>query len=581
MKKFFGAFAVSSLIASSAFASPFSDVPNNHWSYNAINDVVQSGIMKGYRGGMFKGKETVNRYEMAIIISRLLRKLEGQSVSSDVRRTMDRLGEEFMDELDLIGARLTALENAFHEHVTEGNDGGANGFNFSGNTRVRWENWNVDQAPAAVGSAKDDFTRTLYRTQLDVEKSVERADFKIQLQHDELSGNRAGGTAIGTNAAGGGDVSLSEAWVNYKIDDKYGVKLGRQRISIGNESMIGNLDWSNTPRSFDGWIWYHNTDDFNYKIWSLELANNGSKIGGGAAAGAGVADAELQGIDLNFDDIFSGDLHVHWYHTNGVVAGGGTGTNAANIAGTVAGFPGAAGTGGLGNSLNTYGFDWFRDYDEWSFYLQYAKQSGDNGGAGAANVDYDGDMWNLSVMYDLDEDDTIGLEYTSYSGDETNGATPGTNYEGFVPLAPTAHKFLGAADVFAQSNIQDITFHWKRDVNERNKFSLAYHWFSLENDGSAAVFLPTGGGFGTLTGGAAAATNPIAGTAAGTNRFDDDLGTELDLIWTHKWSEDVNFHIGYAMFDAGDYFSNGKVAGNGVNMSPDVNFGWITTSVKF
>ena len=81
--------------------------------------------MKGYRGGMFKGNETVNRYEMAIIVSRLMKKAGGKGVGADVRRTMDRLGEEFMDELDLIGARLTALENAFHEHVTDGGDAGA------------------------------------------------------------------------------------------------------------------------------------------------------------------------------------------------------------------------------------------------------------------------------------------------------------------------------------------------------------------------------------------------------------------------------------------------------------------------
>jgi hypothetical protein len=59
-----------------------------------------------------------------------------------------------MDELDLIGARLTALENAFHEHVTTGGDTGANGFKFSGEARLRWENRTEDFGTGAT--QKDD-----------------------------------------------------------------------------------------------------------------------------------------------------------------------------------------------------------------------------------------------------------------------------------------------------------------------------------------------------------------------------------------------------------------------------------------
>ena len=153
MKRIFSTLAVSAMLMGSVQANPFADVPSGHWAYNAINHVVQSGVMKGYRGGMFKGKETVTRYEMAIIISRLLNKHKGGAVSSDVRRTMDRLGEEFMDELDLIGARLTALENAFHEHVTDGGDAGSGtGIKISGEMQFRNEFWSFDQG-AKIGRA--------------------------------------------------------------------------------------------------------------------------------------------------------------------------------------------------------------------------------------------------------------------------------------------------------------------------------------------------------------------------------------------------------------------------------------------
>ena len=49
---------------------------------------------------------------MATIISRLLKRAGGSN-DADVRRTLDRLGEEFMDELDLIGARLYSFGRCF------------------------------------------------------------------------------------------------------------------------------------------------------------------------------------------------------------------------------------------------------------------------------------------------------------------------------------------------------------------------------------------------------------------------------------------------------------------------------------
>ena len=166
MNKLLGALAVSAVLTGSTYANPFSDVPAGHWAYGAVNSVVNSGMMKGYPKGMFKGKETVNRYQMATIISRLLKRAGGSN-DADVRRTLDRLGEEFMDELDLIGARLTALEGAFNEHVNEGGD--ASGFKFSGEARVRWENRTEDLA-AAVPAAKDDRSRFQARTLLECRK---------------------------------------------------------------------------------------------------------------------------------------------------------------------------------------------------------------------------------------------------------------------------------------------------------------------------------------------------------------------------------------------------------------------------
>jgi len=521
MKKLLGALAVSTALTGATFASPFTDVPNSHWAYGAINDVVASGIMKGYRGGMFKGNETVNRYEMAIIVSRLMKKAGGKGVGADVRRTMDRLGEEFMDELDLIGARLTALENAFHEHVTDGGDTGANGFAFSGEARVRWENRTEDLTDA---NAKDDMSRFQVRTLIDIEKSVDRADIFVQLAHDKTFGDFGQ-----TDPTIEGNVNINQAYVNFAVTDNSSLKIGRQAFVTGNGSIIGRYDHLQDPYSFDGWKFSSSYDDISYDVWSLRVADDAT-------------DTDIHGLDANFTDIWGGDLHVHYYHATGY-------------------------TGAVDHTLDTYGFDWAKDYEEWDFYVQYATQGG-----GTTNIDYNGTLWNLAVGYDLDEDDKLGLSWTSYSGTDANAAGNGQDAWQHAGLGD-AHNFLGFADVLAQQNVEDITFTWDRQVNDKNSFHLAYHIFSLENDTSAAAFLGNGN-----QGWAGIQTNGGLNQATAANGvFDDDLGNELDLVWKHTLSNDVNLALGYAAFDAGDYFTANNANGN----SPDVTYTWLNATVKF
>ncbi len=59
-------------LAMPAFGASFSDVPSDHWSYNAINKLVAAGIVEGYPDGEYKGQQSMTRYEMAVMVSRAL-----------------------------------------------------------------------------------------------------------------------------------------------------------------------------------------------------------------------------------------------------------------------------------------------------------------------------------------------------------------------------------------------------------------------------------------------------------------------------------------------------------------------------
>ena len=51
---------------------PFKDVPNDHWAYQAIDKLAQLKIIIGDPDGLYHGKRTLTRYEMAVMLARLL-----------------------------------------------------------------------------------------------------------------------------------------------------------------------------------------------------------------------------------------------------------------------------------------------------------------------------------------------------------------------------------------------------------------------------------------------------------------------------------------------------------------------------
>jgi hypothetical protein len=54
---------------------PFKDVPVDHWAYQAVENLRQAGILKGYPDGSLRGKRTITRYEAAAALDRALKNL--------------------------------------------------------------------------------------------------------------------------------------------------------------------------------------------------------------------------------------------------------------------------------------------------------------------------------------------------------------------------------------------------------------------------------------------------------------------------------------------------------------------------
>lgn len=82
-------------LTASTFAASFADVPANHWAYEAVNKLVAAGIIKGYPDGTYGGQRTLTRYEIAVIVARVLEDIEAQRdvLAAKVDKAADSLSK--------------------------------------------------------------------------------------------------------------------------------------------------------------------------------------------------------------------------------------------------------------------------------------------------------------------------------------------------------------------------------------------------------------------------------------------------------------------------------------------------------
>lgn len=59
-------------------SAQFPDVPSDHWAYDAVTKLVDEGLLTGMPDGNFHGNEPMNRYAVAVLVSRLMDKMAEQ-----------------------------------------------------------------------------------------------------------------------------------------------------------------------------------------------------------------------------------------------------------------------------------------------------------------------------------------------------------------------------------------------------------------------------------------------------------------------------------------------------------------------
>ena len=128
MKKILAIAAAAALTTgvSAYAANPFSDVSTSDWAYQAVADLSDQGVVIGYPDGTFRGERNITRYELAQIVARMMARED--QLNAEQRATLEKLANEYADELANLGVRVSKLEKKV------GN------LYWSGDARMRYQN---------------------------------------------------------------------------------------------------------------------------------------------------------------------------------------------------------------------------------------------------------------------------------------------------------------------------------------------------------------------------------------------------------------------------------------------------------
>ena len=198
-------------VTSALAAHPFSDVTAQDWAYQAVERLAAEGVIQGYPDGTFKGQRNITRYEMAQMIARA--DAHQDEVTAEQRATIQRLANEFANELQAFGVRVNRLEDKV------GN------FKFSGDMRVRYQN--VDSSRYySVTSSKSMID---YRARLRFEADVDNTKAVVRINAADKEFKKDIGDGPDTYKLG-----IDEAYLQHTFNNKVTATIGRKDFVVGN-----------------------------------------------------------------------------------------------------------------------------------------------------------------------------------------------------------------------------------------------------------------------------------------------------------------------------------------------------------
>ncbi len=338
------------------------------------------------------------------------------------------------------------------------------------------------------------------------------------------------------------------------------VKLGRQEVNLGNQRLVGAVGWSQAGRSLDGILVGYVAGDYGLAGFFYGKLNDVGKQdawfrpGIKYENGTENADADIDLYVATWQGKFKPFGVGGTYELTDIYVNP-TSTYANTLDLNKNGKP----DGGHPADINintlyarvTPTFD--TDFAKIKLNLEGAIQNGNavvldtNSPDYGKNVDFSGYFFSVGAGADFDQvtwAPSVFVGYDYYSGDKDNKG----DIDSFWSVLPTAHKWLGHADVIwvnrdlylfngdglirAMSDrspgVEDLYFKLHVKPLEKVALGLDLHYFQTAEDYDVE-------------------TGKVK--TANTKKTSDDLGWETDLEAKYKYSKNLCFSIGWDHFD--------------------------------
>ena len=264
-----------------AAANPFSDVPADHWAYDAVSQLAADGVIEGYGDTTFRGNQNITRYEMAQMIAKAMAKTD---VSAADKALIDKLAAEFSDELNNLGVRVSNLER------------NADMVKWNGKAEYTYYSHRDKDA-----NKKTNDDQLLFRLEPSAEVNSHwhvnaRLDASTDLAKDNKDDNADASLRHGSDSIQDTDVTLKRVWAQGNYGN-FQVKLGKF-AQIDNDSIF-DTSFSGAEVQFGNKVTFtagagrqnmdadsdftqkfgHNEDTANYQYAGLGYAD-GKFVGG-------------------------------------------------------------------------------------------------------------------------------------------------------------------------------------------------------------------------------------------------------------------------------------------------------------
>ena len=279
--------------ATCAFAAnPFVDVPSDSWAYKSVVELADAGIIQGVDGQYFQGNRNITRYEAAEMVAKAMAHMDKASVEQ--RALINKLADEYADELNNLGVRVSALENSV------GN------VKLTGDARIRYRYQSEgDKFKDANGNEKVVNNKRTNDNSWDYRVRI-RANAQVNDRTKVTYGITTGVRSFADNgpASSENNVTTDLANVDYNFGgNNWDLLVGRYEYDMGNGHGYGFL-YGDT---FDGaQLQYHN-DKF------------------AATAGYGKFKESLMAGDKDYDGVKTGYGELDGFFGGGRVAGSAVG----------------------------------------------------------------------------------------------------------------------------------------------------------------------------------------------------------------------------------------------------------------